>query len=589
MPWQVTGNHWLTLPCIHPADGSLHAVGILHRGARSTVEFSGGPHFLDGGEPPLARPTLQIDGKAHEISEQRIVWERALGWLPTFTCPVGELVVRGTIFAPHGRDADVPGAVYALVIENRGARSIPVTVSLDGMLGHRQQRVRTPRPFDDAHRIARSDDGQLVLLEGASRPGHVALAIGSDGPAEVEVREEERPTFAIRRRLTLEAGGRAEVAFFLAVGPERDGARATAQVMQRRGWRTLLGATRDVLHALEQSTGHESIDLLINRNLLFAYFCAVGRALDDAHYYIVRTRLPWHGAGVTVRDWEALTWVIPAILLADAPLARELLLRCCELHGYAPGRGVHYFDGTLFEPGFAIEGVAGYALAVDRYIRESGDDQIVEEPVLADTLYLSADELAERRDRGLPLYSTEVGLSGRPPRYRYTLHGNAVVAQALDILRRTLDEETAREVEDPEAVRAAIRRHFAVEHEGKGGLASAVDLGGAMATEDDPLASALWLPLYDAIERHDSLYRRTVKRIDHSPRHLAQQCARLLGPESADVLEWIRRAPLDNGFAATEVDEQGRAVADGGDASLAGLLAWCCWYAVHALGVRPEP
>jgi hypothetical protein len=41
--------------------------------------------------------------------------------------------------------------------------------------------------------------------------------------------------------------------------------------------------------------------------------------------------------------------------LADAPLARELLLRMCELHG-APGRGVHYLDGTLFEPGFALEG-----------------------------------------------------------------------------------------------------------------------------------------------------------------------------------------------------------------------------------------
>ena len=29
--------------------------------------------------------------------------------------------------------------------------------------------------------------------------------------------------------------------------------------------------------------------------------------------------------------------------------ARELLLRMCEVHAYAPGRGVHYFDGTLFE------------------------------------------------------------------------------------------------------------------------------------------------------------------------------------------------------------------------------------------------
>jgi hypothetical protein len=41
-----------------------------------------------------------------------------------------------------------------------------------------------------------------------------------------------------------------------------------------------------------------------------------------------------------------------------------------------------------------------------------------------------------------------------------------VAAQALDIFRRTLDEETAKEVQDPEAVRAALMRQFAAEREG---------------------------------------------------------------------------------------------------------------------------
>jgi len=45
IPWQVTGNHWLSLPCIHPVDGSLYALGILHRGARAAVEFAGSADF----------------------------------------------------------------------------------------------------------------------------------------------------------------------------------------------------------------------------------------------------------------------------------------------------------------------------------------------------------------------------------------------------------------------------------------------------------------------------------------------------------------------------------------------------------------
>ena len=582
VPWQVTGNHWLALPCIHPADGSLHAVGVVHRGARAAIEIAGDADFVSGAGPALLRPTIVADGERVELAQHGIAWERALNWLPTFTCSAGNLVVRGTIFAPYGRDADMAGAVYAISLENRGAQSVAVTLSLEGRLGHRQQRVRTARPFVDAHQVSRTPDG-VLLLEGAALPGVVALALTADSDVGIDV-DADAATFALHRELRVPAGGRSQAAFYLAAGPERDGARATVGVMRRRGWRELLTATRDALQSLEQATGNDEMDRLINRNLLFSYFYSVGRALDDAHYYVMRTRAPWNGRALTVRDWEVLAWTLPAVQLADAGLAREILIRACELHGYAPGQGVHYLDGTLFEPGFSLEGAASYALAVDRYIRDTEDDQIVEEPVVADTLYLSSEDLAARRDRNVPLYTTEVTLSGAPTAQPFTLHGNAVAAQALDVFRRTLDEDTARDVEDPEAVRAALRRHFVVGRAEKTTFASAVDLAGGSSADDDPHGSALWLPLYEAVDRHDSTYRRTVRGVPDAPRLLAQQCARLMGPESASVLQWLRRAPLDNGLAAEEVDESGRATGNGGDAALSGLLAWSAWYAVHGLG-----
>ncbi len=176
---------------------------------------------------------------------------------------------------------------------------------------------------------------------------------------------------------------------------------------------------------------------------------------------------------------------------------------------------------------------------------------------------------------------------GRPWSHPFTLHGNAVVAQALDVLRHTLDEETARGLQDPDAVRAAINRHFVVDAAGRSTFASAVDLAGATSVADDPAASAFWLPLYDAVARQDSTYRRTVKNIGLTPHSLTQQCARLIGPDANAVLQWLRRAPLDGGWAAEVVDEDGRVAANGGDASLSGLLAWSVWYAVNALGERP--
>jgi hypothetical protein len=583
IPWQITGNHWVSLPCIHPVDASIHALGMLHRAARSAIEFAGSSDFVAGTGDALARPVLHIGGVRHELSEVPVAWERALGWIPTFTCTVGELVLRGTIFAPYGRDADVSGAVYALSIENRGATDAAVDVTLTGTLGHRQLRVRTPRAFEDAPRVSLGASG-AVLLEGSSLPGLASVALLADGDSTTRV---DGNGYSIQRSVTVGAAGREQIAFYIAVGPERDGAEATATVLQRRGWRELLSATRDALRSLEQSTGHEALDRLINRNLLFAYFYAVGRALDDAQYYLVRTRAPWNGHGLTSRDWDALMWTIPAVQLADPSLARELLLRTCELHGYAPGRGVHYFDGTLFEPGFALEGVAAYPLAAERYIRDTGDDRVVDEPALADTLYLASEDLEARRDKRVPLFSTEVSPSGVPAAHPFTLHANAAVAQALDILRRTLDEETARGVQDPDAVRAAIQRHFQIEASGKTSFASSVDLAGATSVFDDPAASMFWLPLYDIVTRQDSTYRRTVKAIDVSPQSLVQQCARLIGPDAAAVLQWLRRAPLNDGVAAEMVDADGRATANGGDAALSGLLAWAVWYAVNALGERP--
>ena len=582
VPWQLTGNHWLAIPCIHPADGAIHAVSMLHRGARAAVEFAGAADFIDGKGGALLRPVVEIDGVVHELARGTMVWERAAQWLPTFTCTLGDIVIRGTVFAPHGRDADVAGAVYAVGVENRGTVSRRVVVRMEGALGHRQLRVRTARPAEDSPRVSRTQN-ELVLLEGSAQPGLVALAVGADGAADVDVKG---TSFSLTRALDVAGGASAQAAFYLAAGPERDGAEATVAVLRRRGWRSLLAGTRDALQQLEQSTGSDAIDRLINRNLLFAYFYGVARAIDDAHYYLVRTRAPWHGAGVTVRDWDALMWTLPAVQLADAGLARELLLRMCELHAYAPGQGVHYFDGTMFEPGFALEGVAAYPIAVDRYIRDTGDSAIVDEPAIGDALYLASEDIKDRRDTRVPLYSTDVTPSGAPAAQPFTLHANAAVANALDVLRRTLDEQTAREIEDPAAVRAALRRHFAPDRDLKGRLYAAIDLAGQISLDDEPSASAFWLPMYEALDRQDSLFRRTVKVIPPEHASLVRQIARLVGPDTKVVLEWLRRAPLHDGVAAEVVDEQGVARANGGDAALSGLLAATAWYAVHALGVK---
>ena len=108
----------------------------------------------------------------------------------------------------------------------------------------------------------------------------------------------------------------------------------------------------------------------------------------------------------------------------------------------------------------------------------------------------------------------------------------------------------------------------------------------------------LWLPLYDAVDRQDSVYRRTVRGLgvptavnaEGVVLSLAAQCARLVGPEAGSALAWLRRAPLDNGVAAEWVDATGRAGVERWLMRRSpGLLAYTAWWCrvEHALGVTP--
>jgi hypothetical protein len=586
IPWQVTGNHWLSLPCIHPVDASIHLVGVVNAKARSAVELAGAREFLSGDAPPLARLTLTIDGKRESLGAGGMVWEREGAWIPTFSSSLGQLGLRGTICAPAGKQAELPGLVIHLSVENRGAKRISVAAELVGVLGWKQLRIRTPREITGPA-FTQADRGEVLL--GCGNASELLTLAFAAADAEGEAFAGPGGEWGLSLpEVSIESGARDDFAFIAGAATEPDGAVAMLDSIRRRGWRHLMDRTRAHLAELEQATSEPSVDRLINRNLSFAFHTGVVRGLDDGRIYPVRSRMPWNGRGLTVRAWDVLVWLLPALQLGDPAIAREILLRMCELHGHAPGNGVSYLDGTLFEDGFSLEGAAAFPIAVDEYIVQTNDDAIVEEPALAEALYAAHEEIAHRKHPTLSLYSTELGPTGAVPQFPYTTHANAVAAYGLEVLSRTLDAKTAEKVQDAEAVRAAVLRHLSAEgKDGRSRLLAASDLDGHVDSAYDPAASLYWLPYFHLIGRDDSVYRRTVKQWDGTTSsELIERCARLVGPDPSGTLQWLRRAPLDNGVAAELVDESGRAIGNGGDAALAGLVAYLAWYAVHALGAR---
>mgnify|MGYP001551013699 FL=1 len=205
IPWQITGNHWVTLPCIHPADASIHAIGTVHAASRGAIEFAGGPEFVEGKSAPLIGFRLSVDGNTTALGEEGMAWEREVGWIPSFSTKVGDITVRGVMCAPFGRNAETSGVVVEFTLENRSSKATDCGVWVGGTLGHRQLRVRTPRAFGDAHQITPGESGSVVL-EGGSAESPVAIAIGGDGEFEVTINESESPSWTMTRRVSIPAG-----------------------------------------------------------------------------------------------------------------------------------------------------------------------------------------------------------------------------------------------------------------------------------------------------------------------------------------------------------------------------------------------
>ena len=558
----MTGNHWLSLPCIHPGDASIHAVGVLHRASRAAIEFAGSADFAFGTGEPLARPALAIDGVRHDLSNVPIAWERALGWIPTFTCTVAEIVVRGTIFAPYGRDADVSGAVYAISLENRRAADAHVDVSLAGVLGHRQLRVRTARAFEDASRVVLGASGAMVL-QGASLPGLAALAVVADGDGDASV--DGDALLDQRVRCTSRRASARRSRSTSPSGPERgrrrgDGGRAAPPRVAR-------AAVVDARCAAESGAEHgqrgdRSPDQ--SQSAIRVFLCASAeRSTTRSTISFARARHGMDMASPCAIGTRSCGRFPPC----SSPTRRWRANCCCACANCTATRPAAAFTISTDRCSSRVSRSRAWpaiAIATDRYIRDTGDDRVVDEPALADTLYLAAEDLDTRRDKRMPLYSTEVSPSGTPVAFPFTLHANAAVAQALDVLRRTLDEETARGLQDPGRRSRGDQPAFPRRVECRTRDVSRRRSISPVRTSivDDPAASAFWLPLYDAVARQDSTYRRTVKAIDVDAAVARAAMRAAHGSGRGGVLQWLRRAPLDGGVAAEVVDENGRAVGE---------------------------
>ena len=575
-----TGSEQVSLPRVNEVNAGVEDLTFLHMASRGLIDLRGGQ--LE----PLMRPFVAQQGVEAELGG--FEWSRLGYWYPRFAARAGALGLEGVILVPVGER----GFGYRLRLTNNGAETVETAFGLRGQTGSAWHCVNVDKPIEGALNCYVSGWSGLPVFEQMCGVPLFALAPICEG----ECRAEFEPAgegwlWRLERTVRLAPGESAEFTAWWGLGLEEVSAVTSARELQRRGWDWELRRSLAWLAQRSLDLGDEALTRLYNTNLFFCIFFSTGRTLDTEELVLVTSRSPRYYVSAAYWDRDSLLWSFPAVLDADAALAREML-------GYVFGRqrrniGVHsrFIDGTVLEPGFELDELMAPVLALERYVDATGDRSVLADPDVLRGIDGILKKLDAERAEGCELYETFLQPTDDERVYPYITYDNVLVWRALRALGRLFERPEL--TEQAERVRRAIYDNCIFD----GAFAWSVDLAGGHDVYDEPPGSLLLLPYYGFCAWDDPVYLKTAAMIrspdyaysfagceiaeigcPHAPHPWLLSIGNsLLCGRSGEALEHLRRTRLDNGIACESVDEHT------GECTTGEAFATCAGFICHAL------
>lgn len=575
-----TGSEQVSLPRVNEINAGVEDLTFLHMASRGLIDLRGGQ--LE----PLMRPFVAQQGVEAELGG--FEWSRLGYWYPRFAARAGALGLEGVILVPVGER----GFGYRLRLTNNGAETVETAFGLRGQTGSAWHCVNVDKPIEGALNCYVSGWSGLPVFEQMCGVPLFALAPICEGECRAEFESAgEGWLWRLERTVRLAPGESAEFTAWWGLGLEEVSAVTSARELQRRGWDWELRRSLAWLVQRSLDLGDEALTRLYNTNLFFCIFFSTGRTLDTEELVLVTSRSPRYYVSAAYWDRDSLLWSFPAVLDADAALAREML-------GYVFGRqrrniGVHsrFIDGTVLEPGFELDELMAPVLALERYVDATGDRSVLADPDVLRGIDGILKKLDAERAEDCELYETFLQPTDDERVYPYITYDNVLVWRALRALGRLFERPEL--TERAERVRRAIYDNCIFD----GAFAWSVDLAGGHDVYDEPPGSLLLLPYYGFCAWDDPVYLKTAEMIrspdytysfvgceiaeigcPHAPHPWLLSIGNsLLCGRSGEALEHLRRTRLDNGIACESVDEHT------GECTTGEAFATCAGFICHAL------
>ncbi len=627
---QTTGNLWFVLPRITAPPGGIDRAAFLMMRHRGLIELSSATTtpFLTGEVRINGFPALN-NAAAGLIAD----------WIPCYRTRTSEYEVTLTWLTPH----DERGWLGRIVVRNGSTRPLPVEFAFTMNWGRTHVATYDREPLHGSFRLMPNGWGGGVGLGWALDRTEFGMGIGcspggtmyltllqpdtativwSGNPAAGEPREFARELTAVltcRRDLHVASGETETFDVFVSFAPDTKAACLDARYLREQGFPKLLDATTRRLAALNALlppalAADAQLGPLVRRNRLFCYFYSLGRTLDTEEICPLTSRSSDYYVSAAYWDRDSLLWSFPTILDMDRELAASMLVTAFGRQGRNIGIHSRFIDGAMYEPGFELDELCAPLLALERYLRTTGDWNILGRLELDAATRRIEQVLAERRHPTIALYSTDYLPTDDRAEQPYCIYDNVLVWVLCGVFERIAnhrkDAETARTwAERRRAVATAIRAHGIVRAGRRDPVSDAaaemyawaVDLEGRHQLYDEPPGSLALLATLGFVDNDDPVFRATCDwiystanpfyypaadeigcRHEPHPWVLAIANSLMLPQRRSAALALLRRVQMDDGLACEAVYEDTGIVASGRH------FATCAGFLSHALVVAHQ-
>jgi len=562
------GNHYISLPEISAFDAAVISMNILSLFNKGLVEIRGGE--------TLFKPEFFKDGRKLAIQGSKV--ELEYYYIPSYYFELDNGVrVSVKLYA----DLAEKGFVYEFGSNEDIEVRLVCTIDKLSLLRFNSH--------DAAFMKEMKLDNWLGNPAVNITSSNVSFSMAFGGERDFTHEYKEGKDLVLKLRCS------GSNAFYITANSDMDGASTTLIHLRRKGFKGIYGELYEWFGSKVIKYEKDALlERLLNENLFFNYFFAVGKDMESDKYAALTSRSPRYYVSGAFWERDSFLWSLPAVKLID----REFYLSLCHdmilMHSKNAGDHAHYIDGTVLYPGFELDEAASYFIIL-------GDMDCVD-----NELYRALDSVFARIERE---YDNETGLyrtflmpSDDPSEYPFLTIDNVILWRGfknlLMVYERMNNAEKAELIKRRIAgIYSGIYTYLVKEVEGKRIFAWSGDGKGGFSLYNDPPGNLGLLHYYGFIDCCDELFKNTIEyyysnrykyyfesalikelACDHHPNTPSGLglCGSILNPLIADqAILWLKSAIMDFGLLCESFERNtGEARTGAGFATGSGYLAF---------------